>query len=755
MMHPDTSQSTSLMLQLGDVIAAIGKATSVADLFDIGCSLARRFAPKSCCNLWANDPSNHCVYRAHADVPTNGDHQELLGVAYSNDSDYQLLFKDWGANAFWIAAGETDYPICRASKGVACLRMSTFDGIELAFTACVPLGVDGDFSDVAIALETVGQAFANQIRTIRVQRERNLLARISQLSGMEASPPEFYKALAELLRHEFNATGCSIFTYERFRDVLAFAGTTHGLFDSRTNRSFNSVELSNITYDRRTGITGWIFSNNEIVRFNDADDKDEFERFNASHPSKPILEPYRLTSDLPVTSPRPFLGAPISVDDECVGVIRLHGRHKPALFLPSDECILRAAASYIGRAIEQWSAVKRIRRADEREHDLLGTVRDRLQHDKRVKQFLGLIAKQTRMLFHGTSAQILLVDGKELEVIAHDSDRERYRGPMRLSIATGICGRAVRERRLIVSESRGDDPNFETIDPTREDLLQGILSEACCPIVVDDHLLGVLKIDSTKQGAFRDDDVQVGTLSWLEKMASIVAHVLWGCQFPNRSGVPWLNQRALIHKLQDDLGAISGLADGVGDENLSADVRRENAAKVKRVCQARYLYWQTISELRAFNDSQQQIVSLQHVFNSVEAFNADAAANGEIRFKFADDAKAVNICVDVVQILLIAANLISNALRNSTRLPHIDVVASVTEREAILSVTNYCDPIDSLVLAMIGENVTTSRRGFRIGAVLSKQLAELNGGHIAKSSTDRGTVFALQLPIHSSADRSA
>lgn len=749
---PDAIASANALNQIA---AGVAETDSVSSLFDCMCDSLDEIANGACYGVWMLDEEKECVVCCHRRAPDDS-HAAFKPFYGKNSNDgLFLLLSEFKDEKGWVPYAHSDCPRCEGSRGLAYLRLQTHDGINLLFTACVPNDVGGNWNGFLPFFSALGQQFTAQLKLLRLQRERCIASRIADLSVSKRMPEDFFEEVARVVGSEFQAAGCSVFLYDQYQDSLVFGGTTSGLFDRVTGHEFDADQLSRLTYKRSRGMTGWIFSEKKIVRLYDADNEDEIKAFNANlaqmntNSKDRVLQPRRISSEKPNRSPRPFLGVPILFNDQCLGVIRLHGRTNPDFFLKSDENLMNAVSKEIGRSFFQWMALGKSRGFERREQDFMKTVRHRVCNDPYVKQNLELVAKQTRVLFNGVAASILLVGemGQTLEVVADCSERPTSEKVISLPVSEGLCGRAFRERCAVLAPDAQNHQDFCRLDDVSSKFLDDVLSEACCPIYYEDHVLGVLNVDSSTLGVF-EDDAESEKARILERMASYAARVMMSRRNPEVADMSALETQSIIHEFQNDLGSLSGLANAVADESLSQHRRNQHAKEIERVQQQRAKYWNTISDLTALEDRSPQSLRVATIWKILQDLHSGTDAAKRIMFApVPPEVAQKQIFVDLIHLNIVFANLISNAVRYSPAGSEILFCCGVSRDSISFSVSNEGKKIPSDRLDRLGKEVTLEGGGNGVGLVLANQLIEMNGGKLSASSDHQTTTFSIELPI--------
>lgn len=750
--NPD---GTSVMSQMRQVLKKTFAAQSVASLFDIVCDEVHEICPGACVKLWVRDEPSQKICLAHSCVPASGQHLKSSDVLSEDDPEAGLLakgFRDFQDSPGWIRRGHSELPVCPDAKGVAYLHLTTPDtpAVDLAFTACVPRGVEGDYSHLRDYFDMLGQTFSRELVRLRWERERHTVANVLELSNNDLSREKFFSEVASVLKEATRATGCSIFVYEPHLDCVVLGGTTNGLFADDPNAVLTKEEELAIRYGRSEGITGFIFATSETVRLYDADDEAEIQLFNSKRKrAKEKLVPARRSSELPHASRRSFLGVPVLLSDgTCVGVIRLHGREKPQFFLPSDERLVEAIAPFVGQAIGQHAAMsdRRIvaRRASTRRKQVLTSV----NKGTGVQEQLASLAGHACRLFAGCSSSILVPDAQEhnLVVVADSSTREWLDRQVKIPVEKGICGRVYRLKEAYASACTNTDDFFDPLKEFGDDWLDDVQSEMCSPIIWDGLVLGVLNVDSTYLGAFGSDSpFGKQKLATLEDLCGRAARIILDAREPSRRDLLGLDLDACLHDVVGDFGR---LRTQLGRVARSAS--QEESRQLKSVVDSaagKADYWRTMSELRTLDRAALREHNAGELFERLRRLTECSDAGVDFQFDSTNAFDGQQVRLNDVNLFLAVRVFLDNAVAYGVRGKPITIAGTLTPSKAVqIAVKNFGPPLPAEVADARGTAVAPNPRGNGVGLVLAANLALINGGCVEYSNVLTGPVCKIQFP---------
>src|SRR5499427_9433655 len=201
-----------------------------------------------------------------------------------------------------------------------------------------------------------------------------------------------------------------------------------------------------------------------------------------------------------VDAVRTELAVPMTARGKLVGVIDLQSTRVNA-YTEYDRALLRLIAARMGIAIDNARLFRRV----ERQNKTLKT----LAHISRefssildLNELLGKIAATMRDLINYDAFSILYVD-HEARALRHLFS---IRFDERVNIdnvpfGKGITGAAAESRDVVRVHDTAKDPRYIASHPD-------IRSEVAVPLVLQDRLLGVMDLESSRVGHFTDDHVR-------------------------------------------------------------------------------------------------------------------------------------------------------------------------------------------------------------------------------------------------------
>jgi sigma-B regulation protein RsbU (phosphoserine phosphatase) len=197
---------------------------------------------------------------------------------------------------------------------------------------------------------------------------------------------------------------------------------------------------------------------------------------------------------------RTELAVPMTARGKLVGVIDLQSTRVDA-YTEYDRALLRLIAARVSVAIENARLYRRVERQN-RTLKALSNISREFSSILNLNDLLGKIASTMRELINYDAFSILLVD-KEAKALRH---RFSIRYDERVNIdniplGKGITGAAAESREVVRVHDTAKDPRYIASHPD-------IRSEVAVPLVVQDHVVGVIDLESERVGYFTDDHVR-------------------------------------------------------------------------------------------------------------------------------------------------------------------------------------------------------------------------------------------------------
>ncbi len=201
-----------------------------------------------------------------------------------------------------------------------------------------------------------------------------------------------------------------------------------------------------------------------------------------------------------VDAVRTELAVPMTARGKLVGVIDLQSTRVDA-YTEYDRALLRLIAGRVSIAIDNARLYRRVDRQN-RTLKTLAHISREFSSILDLNELLGKIASTMRELIDYDAFSILLVD-REASVMRHLFSI-RYDKRVKtdnVPLGKGLTGAAAESREVIRVDDTARDPRYIASHAD-------IRSEVAVPLVVQDHVVGVMDLESDRMGYFTDDHVR-------------------------------------------------------------------------------------------------------------------------------------------------------------------------------------------------------------------------------------------------------
>ena len=212
---------------------------------------------------------------------------------------------------------------------------------------------------------------------------------------------------------------------------------------------------------------------------------------------------------------RTFLGLPVKIRDEVLGVLTFNTEH-PHEYSPAELKTLSSFADTAALAIDNARLYEAARRREMR-LATLATVTQSLTATLSVQEVLHRVVERTVTLFDSSVSRLWLLDdeGQTLTLRAHAGDRAAVDTATTLRLGEGFVGRITKTCSALVVDDVWQDPRPENAARLRA---EGIASFAGVPVTIGGQVLGALGIGTREPRRFREEE-----LSLLQSLANSAA----------------------------------------------------------------------------------------------------------------------------------------------------------------------------------------------------------------------------------------
>ncbi len=205
-----------------------------------------------------------------------------------------------------------------------------------------------------------------------------------------------------------------------------------------------------------------------------------------------------------VDAVRTELAVPMTARGKLVGVIDLQSTRVNA-YTEYDRALLRLIAARVAIAIDNARLYRRVDRQN-RTLKMLANISRELSSILDLNELLGKIASTVRELINYDAFSILYIDSgaralRHLFSLRYDQRVNIDNVPL----GKGITGAAAESREVVRVHDTAKDPRYIASHPD-------IRSEVAVPLILQDRVLGVMDLKSSRMGHFTDDHIRILSL---------------------------------------------------------------------------------------------------------------------------------------------------------------------------------------------------------------------------------------------------
>ena len=225
---------------------------------------------------------------------------------------------------------------------------------------------------------------------------------------------------------------------------------------------------------------------------------------------------FKAFQQLPEDRYEGFLSVPITARARLVGVINVQHR-KPHRYKTEIVALAETIGCLVGGAIANARLYEAARQRS-LELDTLAQVSQAVVSERYLDEILKLTVTVTAELMGSKICSLMLLDetGQLLRIKATQALSAAYRNKPPIHVGQSISGRAIRERRpiAVLDVTRANGYRYPDLAAK-----EGLKSLLCVPMMVQDRVIGILNVYTTKEHRFSEDENRV--LSTIANQAAV------------------------------------------------------------------------------------------------------------------------------------------------------------------------------------------------------------------------------------------
>ncbi len=240
------------------------------------------------------------------------------------------------------------------------------------------------------------------------------------------------------------------------------------------------------------GITGWVAKEAQPVAIQ-------------RHASKDSR--FKVFNNLPEDKYEAFISVPIVAStDSVIGVINVQHR-KPHRHSENEKALLSIIGHQVGGAIENARLYQETARRSQ-QISTLSQVGQVISSGKYLDEMLQLIVRMIAEMMQARVCSIMLVDTEKNELVlkaAKCSSEEYWQRP-NLKIGKSLISRVVKEKAPLMVRDVTKEESFRYPELATKEGVRSLLS---VPMILKDHVIGVINVYSAEERTFSNEDLRV------------------------------------------------------------------------------------------------------------------------------------------------------------------------------------------------------------------------------------------------------
>jgi signal transduction protein with GAF and PtsI domain len=327
----------------------------------------------------------------------------------------------------------------------------------------------------------------NSIESIRktldlAGHELQILHQISQTISCSLDPDQILRHIIDLVVDVTRGDSCLLYLLDETEQSLIL----------RASKNPHPRIIGNISLKVGEGITGWVAREAKAVAI-------------PRHASKDAR--FKFFHNLPEDRYEAFLSVPIiAPTDRMIGVINV--QHRRAHRHTEQEITLLSIIGHqVGGAIENARLYQETSRRAQH-LSALAQVGQIIVSGKYLEEMLQLIVSFVTEMMPARVCSIMLVDRKKNELVlkaAKCSSQEYWQRP-NLKIGRSLISRVVKEKRPLIVRDVTHEVEYRYPELAKREGVRSLLS---VPMIVKDHVIGVINIYVAEEREFSGEEVRL------------------------------------------------------------------------------------------------------------------------------------------------------------------------------------------------------------------------------------------------------
>ncbi len=464
------------------------------------------------------------------------------------------------------------------------------------------------------------------------------------------------------------------------------------------------------------------------------------------------------------------LTVPLKIRGESIGQLGIQGDEESPLS-PEDQDFLQAVTEEIAEALEAARLFEETQSALAEQERLTGEMETVAQvsmaastilESETLLQSVVDLAKSSFGLYH---AHVYLVDssGESLILKAGAGNVGRLmslEGRVISIYDNSLVARAARTRQGVL-----ENDVRKTVDFMPHPLLPHTRAEIAQPMVVGDKLIGVLDLQSDRENAFTEEDLQIHKILSSQIAVAVQNAMQYAEQVETAAKLRELDQlkseflASMSHELRTPLNSIIGFAD-VLLEGLDGDLNERMEEDVSLIKQSGSHLRTLIGDILDMSkieagrmELRYETVDMFQLAEDIKATIQPLATEKSLQLSLNIEGEVGIVEADRTRIRQVLLNIVGNAIKFTEKGGVTIGISEKAEhllisiRDTGIGIKEEHIPIVFEQFRQIDGGLNRLAGGTGLGMPITKKLVELHGGSIwVKSVVGQGSTFYFTLP---------